>query len=209
MKLYYNPYGCSLAPAIVAAEAGIVPDYVFVDVLKEPHRLSDGTNYSTINPRNYVPLLELDNGQRMSEVAVILQYLADLLPGQLAPEPGMPERYKVQEWLTFIGTELHKMYSPWLFHPEVGETAQAYARGKIDGRYRLIDQHLKENDYLLGDDFSIADAYLFVPVNWAAAANTPLAEYPNILAWFERMNRRPAVAAALQHHSAKPKKLPA
>lgn len=205
MKLYYNPYGCSLAPAIVAAEAGIALDYEFVDILSTPHRLADGTDYSTINPRNYVPLLELDTGERITEVAVILQYLADLVPGTLAPAAGLPERYETQEWLTFIGTELHKMYSPWLFHPEVGETAQAYARTKIAGRYRLIDQHLAGQDYLLGDAFSIADAYLFVPVNWAGAANTPLADFPNVAAWFDRMKRRPAVAAAVEQHGAKPK----
>ena len=209
MKLYCNPYACSLAPAIVAAEAGTALDYVFVDILTEPHRLADGTDYATLNPRNYVPLLELDTGERISEVAVILQYLADMVPGQMAPAAGLPERYKLQEWLNFIGTELHKMYSPWLFHPEVGETAQAYARSKIAGRYELLNAHLADREYLIGDAFSIADAYLFVPVNWSAAAKTPLSSFAHLRAWYEQMRQRPGVKEALRLHSAMPKVLAA
>lgn len=209
MKLYYNPYACSLAPAIAAAELDVDLDLVFVDILKDPHRLIDGTNYRTINARNYVPMLELDNGQPLSEVAVILQYLADHKPGTLAPAGGTAERYELQQWLNFIGTELHKFYSPWLFHPEVGETAQDYARAKIDGRYQLIDAHLADHDYVFGDSFSLADAYLFVPVNWAGFAKTPLDAYPNIRAWFERVGGRPAVQQALNRHAVTPKRLAA
>lgn len=205
MKLFYHPWACSLAPAIVAAEAGIALDFEFVDILAEPHRLADGTDYTSINPRGYVPLLELANGERLSEVAVILQYLADNGAGALAPAPGTPERYRVEEWLTFTGTELHKFYSPWLFHAEVGNIAQDFARAKIASRYALIEQHLAGRAYLLGDAFSIADAYLFVPVNWAAGAKTPLEAFPNIRAWFERMKMRPAVAEALRRHAVMPK----
>src|SRR3569833_942346 len=149
MNLYYNPYACSLAPMIAAAELGFDLELVFVDILKDPHKLIDGTDYRAIQPRNYVPMLELDTGERTSEVAVILQYLADLKPSTLAPPPSDPARYKLQEWLNFIETELHKFYSPWLFHPEGGETAQDYARAKIAGRYQLIDQHLANHDYIL------------------------------------------------------------
>lgn len=209
MKLYYNPYACSLAPAIAAAELGLHLDLVYVDIFKEPHRLIDGSDYAAINPRHYVPLLELDNGQRMSEVAVILQYLADRKPGTLAPLHADAERYGLQEWLNFIGTELHKFYSPWLFHPEVGPAAQDYVRVKIAGRYQLIDQHLADHDYVFGDSFSLADAYLFVPVNWAGVAKTPLDAYPNIQAWFERMKARPAVQEALRLHSITPTRLAA
>ena len=209
MNLYYNPYACSLAPMIAAAELGLDLDLVFVDILKDPHKLIDGTDYRAIQPRNYVPMLELDNGERMSEVAVILQYLADRKPGTLAPAATDPARYELQEWLNFIGTELHKFYSPWLFHPEVGETAQDYARAKIAGRYQLIDQHLANQDYVTGDSFSLADAYLFVPVNWAGFAKTPLDAYPNIQRWFERVKSRPAVQVALQRHSVTPKRLAA
>jgi glutathione S-transferase len=208
MKLYYHPWACSLAPAIAAAEAGIALDFVHVDILKDPHTLPDGSLYSAINPRHYVPVLVRENGEPLSEVAAILQYLADRAPGQLAPLPAAPERIELQQWLTFIGTELHKMYSPWLFHPEVGEAAQEYARGKIANRYAFIDRHLAGRDYLLGT-FTVADAYLFVPVNWAAGAKTPLADFPNIVAWFERMKARPALQQALRAHSATPKQLAA
>lgn len=209
MKLYYNPYGCSLAPAIAAAELGIDLTYMFVDILKDPHLLRDGTDYASIAPRNYVPLLELDTGERMGEVAVILQYLADRKPGTIAPAQNTPERYEVQQWLNFIGSELHKFYSPWLFHPEVGEMAQDYARSRIAARYALIDAHLAQNEYVLGRSFSIADAYLFVPVNWAGFAKTPLDDFPNTRAWFERVQARPAVQTAIATHSATPKRIAA
>jgi len=204
MKLYYNPYGCSLAVTIAAAEAKVPLDLVFVDILSDPHTLADGSDYSLINPRNYVPLLELDDGEEISEVAAIVQYLADLVPDAgLASAAGTAGRVKLQEWLTFLGTELHKFYSPWLFHPEVGEIAQDYARAKIAGRYALIDKHLRDRDYLLGS-LTVADAYLFVMVNWAAFAKTPLEAFPNLRAWFERMKARPAVKEALRLHSRMP-----
>jgi glutathione S-transferase len=204
MKLYYNPYGCSLAVMIAAAEARMPLELVFVDILSDPHTLADGRDYSAINARNYVPLLEFESGERISEVAAILQVLADKEPNTgLAPAAGTSERVRLQEWLTFLGTELHKFYSPWLFHPEVGETAQGYARAKIASRYSLIDQHLAGRDYIL-DRFSVADAYLFVMTNWAAFAKTPLDAFPNLRAWFERMKARPAVMEALRLHSRMP-----
>lgn len=204
MKLYYNPYGCSLAVVIAASEAALPLDLVYVDILRDPHTLADGTDYATIAPRNYVPLLELEDGERVSEVAAILQLIADRVPeAGLAPAPTSPERVKLQQWLTFLGTELHKFYSPWLFHPEVGEVAQAYARAKIDSRYKFIEQHLEARDYLL-DTFSVADAYLFVMTNWADFAKTPLDAYPNLTAWFARMKARPGVQTALRIHSRLP-----
>ncbi len=205
MQLYYHPYGCSLAPAIVAAEAGIALDLVYVDIIGEPHRLADGTVYSQINTRNYVPLLGLDDGTEVSEAGIILQYLADLEPAAgLAPANGTTERRELNQWLTFLGTELHKTYSPWLFHPEVGEVAQAYARRRVAARYAIVEQQLVGRTWLLGETFSVADAYLFVMVNWAAAARTPLADFPNIRAWFERMKARPQVRAAIKQHSVTP-----
>jgi glutathione S-transferase len=205
MQLYYHPYGCSLAPAIAAAEAGVVLDFVYVDIIGEPHRLADGTLYSQINTRNYVPLLGLDDGTEVSEAGIILQYLADLDPAAgLAPVNGTTERRELNQWLTFLGTELHKTYSPWLFHPEVGEVAQAYARQRVAARYVIVEQQLAGRSWLLGETFSVADAYLFVMVNWAAAARTPLAHFPNIRAWFERMKARPQVRAAIKQHSVTP-----
>lgn len=205
MQLYYHPYGCSLAPAIAAAEAGIALDFAYVDIIGDPHRLADGTLYSDINARNYVPLLVLHDGSEISEAGIILQYLADLNPAAgLAPAHGTPERRLLNQWLTFLGTELHKTYSPWLFHPEVGEQAQHYARQRIAARYGIVEQQLSGKTWLLGETFTVADAYLFVMVNWAAAAKTPLTDFPSIRAWFERMKARPHVREAIRLHSAMP-----
>lgn len=204
MKLYFNPYACSLAPLIAATEAGIHLDLVFVDIMKDPHTLADGSDYMAVNEKNYVPLLELDSGERITEVSVILQFLADSRPEtRLASASGTWNRVRLQELLNFLGSELHKFYSPWLFHPEVGELAQAYARAKIAGRYTLLEKLLTGREYLMGE-FSIADAYLFVMVNWAPAARTPLADFPNIKAWFQRMKARPAVIDAVARHTAAP-----
>jgi len=207
MQLYYHPYACSLAVAITASEAGIPLELAFVDIMGTPHTLVDGSDYAGFNPRNYVPLLVLDDGRQLSEVGAILQYLADLRPeAGLAAAPGSFERVRLSEWLTFVGTELHKSYSPWLFHPdEVGEQAMAYAREGIAARYAFIERKLAGQDWLLGDAFSVADAYLFVMVNWAGVAATPLDAFPNIRAWFERMKARPHVREALRRHSAMPK----
>jgi glutathione S-transferase len=204
MKLYFNPYACSLAPLIAATEAGIHLDLEPVDIMKDPHTLADGSDYVAVTGKNYVPLLELDTGEQLTEVSVILQFLADTQPeAQLAPANGTWSRVKLQEMLNFLGSELHKFYSPWLFHPEVGEVAQAYARSKIAGRYALIEKLLAGREYLMGE-FSVADAYLFVMVNWAVAAKTPLVEFPNIRAWFERMKARHAVAEAVRRHTSSP-----
>ncbi|MBN9317956.1 MAG: glutathione S-transferase C-terminal domain-containing protein [Devosia sp.] len=205
MQLYYHPYACSLAPAIVAAEAGIALDLVHVDILGAPHRLGDGTDYRDVNTRNYVPLLVRDDGSEVSEAGIILKVLADLNPTSgLAPAVGSPERLLLEQWLTFLGTELHKSYSPWLFHPEVGATAQAYARDLVARRYAIVEAQLDGRTWLLGETFSVADAYLFVMVNWAAAAGTPLDGFPLIRAWFERMKARPKVREAIRNHSASP-----
>jgi glutathione S-transferase len=209
MKLYFNPYACSLAPLIAATEAGIPLDLVPVDIMRDPHTLADGSDYIAVNEKNYVPLLELDSGERLTEVSVILQVLADTRPETgLAPPAGTWSRVKLQETLNFLGSELHKFYSPWLFHPEVGDVAQAYAREKIAGRYALIEKRLADREYLMGE-FSIADAYLFVMVNWAGAAKTPLADFPNIRAWFARMKARPGVVEAMGRHSAAPARVAA
>ena len=205
MQLYYKPYGCSLAPAIIAAESGIALDFVHVDIFGTPHTLADGTNYLAANPRNYVPLLIRDDGTEISEVATILKTLADLNPAAgLAPAIGTEERLVLDQWLNFIATELHKSYSPWLFHPEVGEPAQDYAKALVARRYALVEKRLEGRSWLLGDGFSVADAYLYVMVNWAAAANTPLDAFPLIRAWFERMKVRPRVRDAVHQHSRGP-----
>lgn len=202
MKLYYNPYACSLAVVILAVEAGISLDLVEVDIFKEPHVLADGTDFTAINPKSYVPMLELDNGERLTEVAVILQYLADLKPETgLVPPAGSTGRVWQQEALNFIATELHKFYSPWLFHPEVGEVAQDYARAKVASRLAVLDLQLAEYEFVAGDRFTAADAYLYVMANWSAFAKVPLAPFPNLRAWFRRVAERSAVKEALRLHA--------
>ena len=209
MKLYFNPYACSLAVLIAAQEARIDMDLIEVDILKDPHTLADGSLYAGVNSKNYVPALVAANGELLTEVSVILQYLADLRPeAHLAPTPGSWENFRLQEALNFLSSELHKFYSPWLFHPETGPVAQDYARGKIASRYALVEQQLAGHDYLLGA-FSVADAYLFVMVGWAAFAKTPVDAFPNILAWYERMKSRPAVREALHLHAGSTRKVAA
>lgn len=205
MKLYYNPYGCSLAVVIAALEAGIELELEWVDIVSDPHRLSDGSTYRPINPKDYVPALVRDDDTLLTEVAVILQYLGDLAPASgLVPASGTEERVRQQEWLNFLSSELHKFFSPWLFHEEVGETAQAYAREKIATRFALVDTQLSGSQYLLGDNLTAADAYLFVMANWSAFARVPLEPHPRLRAWFERMKARPAVKEALRLHSRQP-----
>lgn len=205
MKLYYNPYGCSLAVVIAACEAGIELELEWVDILTEPHELADGSVYRSINAKDYVPALVRDDNTLLTEVAVILQYLGDLAPAsRLVPEPGTEERVRQQEWLNFLSSELHKFFSPWLFHEEVGEIAQAYAREKIATRFALVDRQLSGSQYLLGEKLTAADAYLFVMANWSAFAKVTLEPHPRLRAWFERMNARPAVKEALRLHSRQP-----
>ena len=206
MKLYFNPYACSLAVLIAAQEAKLDLELIEVDILKDPHTLLDGSDFAPINAKNYVPALVAANGELLTEVSVILQYLADLRPeAHLAPTPGSWDNFRLQETLNFLSSELHKFYSPWLFHPETGAVAQDYARGKIASRYALIEQQLAGRDYLMGA-FSVADAYLFVMVGWAAFAKTPLDAFPNIRAWYERMKARPAVRDALRLHAGSTRK---
>lgn len=209
MKLYFNPYACSLAVLIAAQEARIDLDLIEVDILKDPHTLADGGLYTGVNAKNYVPALVAANGELLTEVSVILQYLADLRPeAHLAPTPGSWENFRLQETLNFLSSELHKFYSPWLFHPETGPVAQDYARAKIAARYALVERQLVGHDYLLGE-FSVADAYLFVMVGWAAFAKTPLDAFPNIRAWYDRMKSRPAVREALHLHAGSTRKVAA
>ena len=159
MKLYYATGACSLAPHIVALEAGIPLETERVDILKYPHLTESGADYSTINPNLYVPALTLADGSLLTEVAALVQYLADLRPeAGLVPPPGTPERYRVQAWLTFVGTELHKMYSPWLFHPEYGAQAQAVARTTIARRLEFVESELaRTGQFLTGPRFTVAD----------------------------------------------------
>jgi glutathione S-transferase len=196
MKLYYSPGACSLSPHIVLREAELPFD--LVRALTKTHKLDDGTDYYTINPKGYVPLLELDDGQRLTEGPVIVQYIADKVPAKkLAPPAGTMERYRLQEWLNFITTEIHKTYSP-LFNPDMPEPAKQIFRLKLDSRYKWVEGQLQGRQFLMGDAFTVADAYLFVVSRWAKAVGVDITGLPNLTAYLARIDARPAVQAALK-----------
>jgi glutathione S-transferase len=204
MKLYYAPGACSLSPHIVAREAGVDLELERVDLRASPHRTETGADFTQINPKGYVPALRLDDGQLLTEGAAIVQYLADLVPGSgLAPPAGTLERYRLQEWLSFIGTELHKMFSPWLFHPEFGEQAAEVARAKIAQRFAYLDAHLAAHPYLLGPSFSVADAYAFTIVGWARLMRIDLAPFAHLQRYMDRIAARPKVREAMQLENAR------
>ena len=196
MKLYYSPAACSLSPHIVLREAGLAFEPVLAST--KTHKLQDGTDYYTINPLGYVPVLELDDGTRLREGPAIVQYIADQVPAKnLAPANGTLQRYRLQEWLTFIGTEVHKTYSP-LFNPALTDETKQVFRDKLSARYRWVDGQLAGKDYLMGDHFTVADAYFFTVTRWAQPMNIDLSGMPNVQAHHERVRARPAVQEALK-----------
>ena len=196
MKLYYSPGACSLSPHIVLREAGIAFEPVLAST--KSHQLQDGTDYYSINPLGYVPMLELDDGTRLREGPAIVQYIADLAPGKkLAPANGTLPRYRLQEWLTFIGTEIHKTFSP-LFNAAMPEEGKKIGRDKLASRFGWVDGQLAGKPYLMGEQFSVADAYLFTVSNWAKPMNIDLTPYPNLVAFRDRVAARPAVQEAMK-----------
>jgi glutathione S-transferase len=196
MKLYYSPGACSLSPHIVLREAGLAFEPVLAST--KTHALADGTDYYGINPLGYVPLLELDDGTRLREGPAIVQYIADLVPVKnLAPANGTLPRYRLQEWLTFIGMELHKGFGP-LFNPNMPEEAKTISKNKLMERLAFVNGQLEGKQYLMGDNFSVPDAYLFTVTNWARPMKIDLAPYPNLVAFRERMAARPAVQEAMK-----------
>jgi glutathione S-transferase len=205
MKLYYSAGTCSLAAHIVAREAGVAIELERVNIHKTPHETASGADFHQINPKGYVPVLELDDGSLLSEGAAIVQYLADLNPQLgLIPAAGTLERYRLQAWLNFVATELHKMYSPWLFHPEYGAAIQQIARDKIGGRLTFVEEHLAEQGpYLTGEQFTAADAYLFVIVGWSTYAKVDLTPYANLRLFMELVGSRPKVLEAQAAERAK------
>jgi glutathione S-transferase len=195
MKLYYSPAACSLSPHISFYEAGLPFEAMRANT--KTHQLADGTDYYTINPKGYVPLLEFDDGTRLTEGPAIVQWIADQVPDKkLAPPAGTMERYRLQEWLTFIGTEIHKQFSP-LFNAAMPEEAKALFRQKILDRLAHVDRHLASHDYLLGD-FSVADPYLFTVTRWATPMKLDISGLANLQSFMARMNARPAVQQALK-----------
>ena len=196
MKLFYSSGSCSLSPHIVAHEAGIELRLQKVD-LKTKTVTAEG-DYWAINPKGSVPALELDDGQILTEGPTVVQYLADLKPQKgLAPPAGTLARYRLQEWLGYINSELHKTYSP-LFRAETPAETRIERLAYLSKRYALVEKQLAGRSYLLGDNFTVADAYLFTVTNWAGSVKFDLAPFPNLRAFQERIAARPAVKAAMR-----------
>ena len=196
MKLYYAPNACSLAPHIVAREAGIPIELVEVDLAT--HKLRNGADYFAINPRGYVPAIELDDGTVLTEVAALVQYLADLKPeANLAPTAGTLDRVKLQAWLTFISSELHKQFSPWLWHADTADSTVEAVKAKIANRFAELDRTLAAQPHLMGERFTVADAYAFAIVSWAPMMKMDLGPYPALAAWLARVGSRAKVREAI------------
>ena len=196
MKLYYSPGACSLSPHIVLKETGLPFEAVLAST--KTKKLQDGTDYYSINSKGYVPTLELDDGTRLTEGPAIVQYLADQVPEKkLAPPAGTMPRYRLQEWLNFTTSELHKGIGG-LFNPAMPEEAKALMREKGLARLKWVDAQLEGKAYTMGDSFSVADAYLFVIANWTPTLGIDITPLKNLSAFMERMRARPAVQAALK-----------
>ena len=196
MKLYYSPGACSLSPHIALREAGLAFEPVLAST--KSHQLPDGTDYYGINPLGYVPLLELDDGTRLREGPAIVQYVADQVPARnLAPANGTLARYRLQEWLNFIGTEIHKNFSP-MFNPATPDDYKTIVRDRLKSRYQWLDGQLAGKQHLMGEQFSVADGYLFTVTNWAKPTGVDIAGLSNVQAWHARVAARPAVQEAMK-----------
>jgi glutathione S-transferase len=192
MKLYISPGACSMASNIALREAGIPFEMSKVD--KRTKR-ADGVDFVTINPKGYVPALRLDDGQVLTENVAVLQYIADLNPAaKLAPPAGTMERYRLQEWLSFINSEVHKAFTP-LFSSEATDDTKTYARNYLAKRLTYLDTALGDNKYLMGDQFTVADAYLFTVLGWGAHVGVDIG--PKLKSYVERIRARPQVIEAM------------
>ena len=196
MKLYYAPGACSLSPHIVSKELGLPISLQKVNT--KDKSMEGGGDFWQVNAKGYVPTLELDNGERLTEGPAIVQYLADQKPDAgLAPKNGTLERYRLQEWLNFLTSEVHKQFSP-LFRPNTPEDYKPVAKENLAKRFDWLDQQLAGKEYLLGSKFSVADAYLFTLLRWTKPTQIDLAKWPNLKAYVERVGARPKVKEALK-----------
>jgi len=196
MKLYYAPGACSLSPHIVARELGLPIELKKVNT--KDKTVEGGGDYWKVNGRGYVPALELDNGQVLTEGPAIVQYLADQKPESgLAPKAGSFERYRLQEWLNFLTSEIHKSFSP-LFKPNTPEEYKKIAKENLAARFDWLEKQLAGKDYLPGKSFSVADAYLFVLLGWTKPTQIDLSRWPNLAAFHARVGARPKVQEALR-----------
>jgi len=196
MKLYLKPGACSLSPHIVLQELGLAHETEVVDLAKKV--TASGANFLDINPKGYVPALTLDDGTLLTEGPAIVQYLADLHPeAQLAPPNGSLARYQLQSWLTYIGTELHKNFTPF-FNPAATAEMKAQAGAMLQRRFALVESELASKSYLMGEGFTVADAYLFTVTSWAKFIKFDLSAFPQLQAFQTRVAARPAVQRALK-----------
>jgi glutathione S-transferase len=195
MKLFFSPGACSLSPHIILREAGL--SFELDQVNLGTKQTASGKDFWQINPKGYVPALQLDNGQILTEGPVIVQYLADQVPRKhLAPTAGSLERFHLMEWLNFISTELHKTFSP-LFNSKTPEEYRVIARENLTKRIGLVAKQLEKTDFIAGDQFSIADAYLFTVLCWTRHVKLDLAPWPPVVDYMERVGSRPSVHAAM------------
>lgn len=196
MKLYYSPGACSLSPHIAMYEAGLQFEAIMAPT--KTHKLPDGSDFYAVNPLGYVPFLTLDDGRTLHEGPAIVQYIADQAPDKhLAPAVGSFERYKLQEWLNLISTELHKGFSP-LFTPNMPEEAKTIAKERLVSRLKWVDGELTGKQYLMGDQYTVADGYLFVVTNWGQYVGVDVSPFANLVAYRARVGARPAVIAAMK-----------
>jgi glutathione S-transferase len=195
MKLYYSPGACSLSPHIALLEAGLPYDLVKVDLRAK--KLENGDDYLKVNPKGQVPALGLDNGEVMTEGPVIVQMIADQASAKnLAPARDTAERYRLQEWLNFVTTELHKNFSP-LFNPAIPDEVKNFFKDRITGKFKYADSRLAGEDYLMGKQFTVADGYLYTMLRWADGNNMDLSSLKNLMAFKDRVAARPKVQEAL------------
>ena len=195
MKLYYSPGACSLSPHIALLEAGLPYDLVKVDL--KAKKLENGDDYLKVNPKGQVPALGLDSGELVTEGPVIVQMIADKASAKnLAPARDSAERYKLQEWLNFNTTEVHKSFGP-LFSPVLADDAKTFFKDRVMTKFKYIEGHLPGHDYLMGTQFTVADGYLFTMLCWADRMKFDLSALPNLLAYQARVGARPKVQEAL------------
>ena len=198
MDVYYSPLACSLATRIAVYEAGAEDKVRLTRVDTKTGTTEGGEDYRTINAKGLVPAIRTREGDVLTENAAVLQYLADAFPAaSLAPTAGSAERYRLQQWLSFVGTELHKLVFNPLLSPKANDGAKAFARELAPERFAYLDDHLTGRDHLL-DSFSVADAYLAAVLNWSQFVGIDLAQWPAIVAYCDRLAARPALARAMK-----------
>lgn len=196
MKLYYLTGACSLASVIALREAGLKFELVKVD--RKTRKAADGLDFPEVNPKGYVPALTLDNGETLTENVAVLQYIADRNPAaKLAPPAGTMERYRLIEWLAFINSEIHKNFSP-LFRADAADAVKDYARTNLTARLDYAQRALGSKSYLMGEQFTVADAYLYVVLGWGAHVNVDIGKWPQLKRLHERVGARPHTIEALK-----------